>query len=444
MITTEPTGDAHDSKWSFIMSYDFLMAICIVLISTKVFGLITGRLRMPQVVGALLAGLVMGPAMLSVLQPSELFDQLSELGVIVMMFCAGMETSVEELKSSGKASFMVAILGVLLPLAMGTGLMLFFNPNGSMLENIFVGTILTATSVSITVETLKELGHFSTKVGNTILAAAVIDDVLGLICLTVVISMGGQGGSIPLVLLKVAGFFIFALIMGYLAYHFFIWCDKRLDDTTLNYFPIAAFALCLMMAWCAEEVFGVADIIGAFFAGLIISTTNKGAYISNRFAPLSYLLLTPIFFANIGLKVTLPPMTGQIVLFTILLILVGVFSKLIGCGLGAKYFGGFENKQALQVGLGMVCRGEVALIVANKGMAMGVVPESFFSPIVIMVIVCTVLTPILLKVAFKGELPHESLEASPLADNFVISEQLDIVTNQILDNERQQRKQSNR
>ncbi|WP_409969338.1 cation:proton antiporter [Bengtsoniella intestinalis] len=421
------------------MSYDYLIAICMVLLSTKVFGLITGRLHMPQVVGALLAGLIMGPAMLNLIQPSELFDQLSELGVIVMMFCAGMETSVDELKAAGKTSFMVALLGVLLPLGMGTALMMAFNPTGPMLENVFVGTVLTATSVSITVEALKELGRFSTKVGNTILAAAVIDDVLGLICLTVVTSLGGQGGNIGLVLLKVVLFFLCAMVLAFLAYHFFLWCEKKLDDRKLNYFPIAAFALCLLMAWGAEELFGVADIIGAFFAGLIISTTNKGEYITSRCAPLSYLLLTPIFFANIGLSVTLPAMSGSLLLFTVLLILVGISSKLVGCGIGARYFGGFEKKQAVQVGIGMVCRGEVALIVANKGMAMGVVPAEYFSPIVIMVIVCTVLTPVLLKVAFKGDSPYEGLEVSTLAEKMVMREQLDMVAQQLITKEKARR-----
>lgn len=422
------------------MSYDFLLAICLVLISTKVLALTTGKLHMPQVVGSLLAGLIMGPVVLNLVQPSELFDQLAELGVIVMMFCAGMETSVEELKSSGKTSFMVAMLGVLFPLGMGTLLMMTFNPGGDMLENIFVGTVLTATSVSITVEVLKELGHFSTKVGNTILAAAVIDDVLGLICLTLVTSLADESVNITVVLMKVVLFFLYSFMAGVFAYRLFIWLDARLDDRKLNYFPVAALALCLLMAWMAEAVFGVADIIGAFFAGLIISTTHKGDYITSRCAPLSYLLLTPIFFANIGLNVTLPEVNGTIVIFTVLLVLVAIVSKLIGCGIGARYFGGFTTKQASQVGFGMACRGEVALIVANKGMAMGVVTPEIFSPIVLMVVICTVASPILLKMAFKGVSPYEGLEVSALADKMVLKEQLDIVAHQLTQREKAQRR----
>lgn len=422
------------------MSYKYLMDIALILLSTKVLGLITKRYQMPQVVGALLAGLILGPAMLNVLQATDFLAQVSELGVIVIMFTAGMGTDIQELKKTGKVGFVVALCGVLVPLAMGAGLAFFFNrgefahPGSLLLQNLFIGVILTATSVSITVETLKELGKLSTKVGNTILAAALIDDILGLIALTIVTSMAGAQVSMAVVFIKIVAFFVFVGVVGVLVSKVLSWyMTKIMHDKDLHRFPLLAFVLCLVMAYCAEEFFGVADIIGAFAAGVIIATTSKAKYIESKFSPLSYLLLTPIFFASIGIKVVLPKMDAAIVLFAVLMVVVAVVSKLIGCGIGAKLCG-FTNRQCVQVGFGMACRGEVALIVANKGMAMGLMPPAFFGPVIIMVVCAAMLTPILLKVVFKpakGEVPEE-MEQSDLVDRYEEVEQLDYVSQGLL------------
>ncbi len=422
------------------MSYKFLMDIALILVSTKVLGLLTKRYQMPQVVGALLAGLILGPAMLNVLLATDFQAQVSELGVIVIMFTAGMGTDIQELKKTGKAGFVVALCGVLVPLAMGAGLAFFFNrgefahPGSVLLQNIFIGVILTATSVSITVETLKELGKLSTRVGNTILAAALIDDILGLIALTVVTSLAGAQVSMVVVFVKIVAFFVFVGVVGVLVSRLLGWyMTKVMHDKDLHRFPLLAFVLCLVMAFCAEEFFGVADIIGAFSAGVIIATTPKAKYIESKFSPLSYLLLTPIFFASIGIKVVLPKMDAAIVLFAVMMVLVAVVSKLIGCGLGAKLCG-FTNRQCVQVGFGMACRGEVALIVANKGMAMGLMPPAFFGPVIIMVVCAAMLTPILLKLVFKpakGEAPEE-MEQSDLVDRYDEVEQLDYVSQGLL------------
>lgn len=422
------------------MSYKYLMDIALILLSTKVLGLITKRYQMPQVVGALLAGLILGPAMLNVLQATDFLAQVSELGVIVIMFTAGMGTDIQELKKTGKVGFVVALCGVLVPLAMGAGLAFFFNrgefahPGSLLLQNLFIGVILTATSVSITVETLKELGKLSTKVGNTILAAALIDDILGLIALTIVTSMAGAQVSMAVVFIKIVAFFVFVGVVGVLVSKVLSWyMTKIMHDKDLHRFPLLAFVLCLVMAYCAEEFFGVADIIGAFAAGVIIATTSKAKYIESKFSPLSYLLLTPIFFASIGIKVVLPKMDAAIVLFAVLMVVVAVVSKLIGCGIGAKLCG-FTNRQCVQVGFGMACRGEVALIVANKGMAMGLMPPAFFGPVIIMVVCAAMLTPILLKVVFKpakGEIPEE-MEQSDLVDRYEEVEQLDYVSQGLL------------
>ena len=411
------------------MSYHYLIDIALILLTTKVFGMITKRLQMPQVVGALIAGLVMGPAMLNIIHSTEFLSQVSELGVIVMMFTAGLGTSLNDLKQTGKAGFLVALCGVIVPLIGGTILSLFFNtstdPNAFM-QNVFIGVVLTATSVSITVEALKEMGKLNTVVGNTILAAALIDDVLGLIALTIVTSIGGSAdANLLVVLLKIVAFFVLVIVVGIVVKKAMDWYIANVHSTDLQRYPIFAFILCLILSFCAEEFFGVADITGAFAAGLIISTTSKAKYIELKFAPLSYLLLTPIFFASIGLKVELPEMNATIVIFSILLVVVAVLTKWIGCGLGAKLCG-LKGHQCEQIGVGMVCRGEVALIVADKGAALGLMPEVFFGPVIIMVVATTILTPIL-KFAYRKSDAYEDMQESSLVDRYDEVEQLDYI-----------------
>lgn len=417
------------------MSYHYLVDIALILLSTKVLGIVTKRLQMPQVVGALLAGIVLGPAVLGVIQSTEFLSQVSELGVIVMMFTAGLGTSLDDLKHSGKSGFLVALCGVIVPLIGGTALAMLFNSSGSdnvFIQDVFVGVVLTATSVSITVETLKEMGKLTTVVGNTILAAALIDDVLGLIALTIVTSVGGSSGdSLLMVLVKVVLFFVFVFVVGILVKKLMDWYIANVHSTDLQRYPIFAFVLCLLMSFCAEHFFGVADITGAFAAGLIISTTSKAKYIEVKFAPLSYLLLTPIFFASIGLSMDLPEMDAKILLFSVLLVIVAVLSKLIGCGLGAKICG-LNNHQCEQVGVGMVCRGEVALIVANKGSALGLMPEIFFGPIIIMVVATTVITPILLKLAYRKSAAYDEMLESTLVDRYDEVEQLDYIAENLI------------
>lgn len=414
------------------MTYHYLMDLALILLSTKVLGILTKRIQMPQVVGALVAGLILGPAMLNVLSETEFLTQLSELGVIVLMFSAGMGTDIQELKHSGKAGFLVALLGVIVPLVLGTGLAMLADRTGMIetsgfLEDVFIGTILTATSVSITVETLKEIGKLDTKVGNTILAAALIDDVLGLIALTIVSSLSGGQDSIALVLLKIVLFFVFSAVVSFLAHKFFCWLMALWPGRERRRYPVLAFVLCLLMAYCAEEFFGVADITGAYVAGLVISCTPK----SSKFEPLSFLLLTPVFFASVGIKAKVDGMTGSLVLFSILLLLISVATKIVGCGLGAKLCH-FTGKESLQVGVGMVCRGEVALIVANRGLELGVLSGTLMAPVIITVVGGTILTPILLKLVFRHDGQPASAADSNLADHYEKMEQLDIVSAELL------------
>ena len=418
------------------MSYDFLWQIALILVSTKVCGLITRRFQMPQVVGALLAGLLLGPAVFGLLpSDSEMIKQLAELGVIVIMFSAGMETDIRDLKNAGKSGFLVAMLGVLVPLLGGAGLAAWLAPTENMLQNFFIGTVLTATSVSITVEALREMGRLQSRVGNTILAAAIIDDILGIIALTIMTSLGGGGESIAVVLLKIVLFLVVCCFVYVVGLKVLDWYIERAGRRDLRRFPIAAFVVCLMMAWIAEHFFGVADITGAFAAGLMIGATKKAGYIASKFEPVQYLFLAPVFFASIGMTVVLPAMSTQIVIFSVLLVVVAVLSKWLGCGVGAKMCG-FATRECNQIGLGMVCRGEVALIVANKGAEVGLMPDALFAPVIIMVIISTILTPILLKLAYRGE-DALQLEESPLENRSEALEQLDIVTDQLLTREQE-------
>lgn len=387
-----------------MLSYEFLFDLALILISTKLFGLITKKVRMPQVVGALVAGVILGPAVLNVLSETEFIQKLAELGVIVLMFTAGLETDINQLKKTGKASFIIAVLGVIIPLVGGFFIANIFNKGNdvnTILQNVFIGIILTATSVSITVETLKEMGKLKTRAGNAILGAAIIDDILGIIALTITISLADPSINVIIVLAKIVMFFIFAGLAGYLFHWAFIKLDERYQRD-LRRFVIFAFVFCLLLSFSAEEFFGVADITGAFIAGLVISDSNRSNYLNSRFETLSYMLLSPIFFASIGIKVQLTAMTKTIFIFAILLLIVAILSKIFGCALGAKLCK-YSNREAIQIGTGMISRGEVALIVANKGIAMGLMLPEFLAPVVIVVVVTTIVTPILLKVVFNNK-----------------------------------------
>lgn len=387
-----------------MLSYEFLFDLALILISTKLFGLMTKKVRMPQVVGALVAGVVLGPAVLNVLSETEFIQKLAELGVIVLMFTAGLETDINQLKKTGKASFIIAVLGVIIPLVGGFFIANIFNKGNdvnTILQNVFIGIILTATSVSITVETLKEMGKLKTRAGNAILGAAIIDDILGIIALTITTSLADPSINVIIVLAKIVMFFIFAGLAGYLFHWAFIKLDERYQRD-LRRFVILAFVFCLLLSFCAEEFFGVADITGAFIAGLVISDSNRSNYLNSRFETLSYMLLSPIFFASIGIKVQLTAMTKTIFIFAILLLIVAILSKVFGCALGAKLCK-YSNREAIQIGTGMISRGEVALIVANKGIAMGLMLPEFLAPVVIVVVVTTIVTPILLKVVFNNK-----------------------------------------
>lgn len=388
------------------MSYRYLLDLALILLSTKVLSLVTKRFKLPQVVGALLAGLILGPAVFNIIEETDFIRQLAEVGVIVLLFNAGLESNLSEFKKSGKTSFIVAVMGVIIPLIGGTILAYCINHGkvenvSAFVQNIFIGSVLTATSVSITVETLRELGKVSTSVGNIIVGAAIIDDVLGMLVLTIITSLAGSSVSVIKVIVKILGFFIFSIIVGIITYKLFNkWVDKY--DIDKRRFVIVSFVICLLLSFSAEEFFGVADITGAYIAGLVLSSNKETIYITKRFETLSYILLSPVFFASVGLNVKLPDLNGEIVIITIALIVVAILTKIIGCGLGAKLCG-YNNMESIQIGSGMITRGEVTLIIASKGLALGLMSSYFLTPVILMVVFTSIFTPILLKIVFSKD-----------------------------------------
>lgn len=407
-------------EFLFNNDYSYLLQIAIILLATKVLGLFTKRISLPQVVGALCAGILLGPMVLNVVERNSLIEQVAELGVIVLMFSAGLETDLQELRKAGFASFVIALCGVIVPLAGGYFLASLYNTEQDpamaslMWQNIFIGVVLTATSVSITVETLKELGALSSRAGNAILGAAVIDDILGIVALTVAISLGGKqtgeteadttfgsmlfGEGIVPVIVNILMFFVFAIAFAVL-YHILFKRWREYSGKNLQRHIVVTFSFCLVLSFFAEILFGVADITGAFVAGLAVSGLKKSDYVIKRFNTLSYMFLSPIFFANIGLAMTLEGLNARLVVFMLLLMLMAVVTKILGCGAGAKLMR-YSNKESIQIGIGMISRGEVALIVANKGASVGLMDEKFMTPLVVTVVFTTIITPILLKFVF--------------------------------------------
>lgn len=388
------------------MSYEFLLWIALILLSTKLLGLMCKAINLPEVVGALLAGIILGPSALNIVSVNgdtgSFLTYAAELGVIFLMFSAGLDTDLKELQSNIGASFVTALIGVIVPLLGGTLCYgLFFHENfgdyDELLKSIFIGVVLTATSVSITVETLREMGKLSGKVGTTILGAAIIDDILGMIVLAIVSSMKDTTVKPSVVLVKILLYAVLIMILFALCSRLEFVIEKADHKRRVAIFAIA---FCFILAYVSEEAFGIADITGAYFAGVMLCQSKIKEYVDIKIHDVSTVFFSCIFFASVGLKVSLGGMGMHIWGFALLLALVAVLTKLVGCGLGAKLCH-FTWKESIQTGVGMISRGEVALIVAEKGRQCGMIDEEMFAPVILVVIVTTLITPILLKVAFK-------------------------------------------
>lgn len=382
-----------------------LLSIVIILIATTIGGIISKKFKMPEVLGALVAGVIIGPVVLNIVHYDNDLKLLANLGVIMLMFLAGFETDVEQFKKAGFTSFIIALAGIIVPLVLGTlSAYLFFT---NMWENIFIGVILTATSVSISVETLKELGKLNSRSGINILGAAVIDDVLGLVLISVVLAVAQTSGSganganatisMLLVLIKIIVFCVIS-IMG------LVYLPKIINKITNKVksrreILTLSIAFAFVVAAVAEEL-GIAAITGAYMVGLILSTLEIKEYLERNVKAISAGFLSPIFFASVGIEANLEGFNLEVLAITLVMFIVAVVGKLVGCGFAARALK-MSKSESVQIGTGMISRGEVALITANIGLQKGIITEEVFLPTLIVVILTTIVTPVLLKLTFS-------------------------------------------
>lgn len=382
-----------------------LKDLAIIVVFAKVFGLIARKLKAPQVVGEIIAGLVVGPSVLGIVKLNQFLDICAGLGVVLLMFSAGLGTNLKQLLHTGVKALLIACAGVLVPLIGGTLLYMGFYGFSAIgtpqfFTAVFIGVIMTATSVSITVETLKELGKLKTELGTTILSAAIIDDVIGIMVLTFVIGFKNPDSNPGFVALSTLAFFALSVVLGFVIYKAFKIIDKRWPHT--RRIPILALALCFGLSYVAEKIFGIADITGAYVAGIILSKLHDSDYIEEKMDINSYMIFGPIFFASIGLKTEISGFTWELLLFSLAFVAVALVSKIIGCGAMSRLCG-FKGSDTLKVGVGMMTRGEVALIVAQRGLTEGMIGSQYFTSVILLIIVSSILTPIILKLLYARD-----------------------------------------
>ena len=382
-----------------------LIQLAIIIVFAKFFGLIARKLKAPQVVGEIIAGLILGPSFLKLMSESDFLAGMAEIGVILLMFSAGLETNLNQLRKTGVKATLIACAGVFVPLVAGALLYMCFYGfsefgTDEFYHAVFIGTILTATSVSITVQALKEMGKLTDEIGTTIMSAAIIDDVIGILVLTMVMSFKDPSSKISDVALRTVAFFILAIVVGYILYKIMKWLDKKYPHT--QRIPILGLALALALSYVADKYFGIADITGAYVAGIILSSLDDSAYIDRKMDVNSYMIFGPIFFASIGLQTDLKSLDMTIMLFSLGFVAVGLISKVVGCGLVSRLCG-YKGRNALKIGVGMMTRGEVALIVSKKGLEVGMLDSKYFTSVILLIVVSSIITPIILKMLYAKD-----------------------------------------
>ena len=396
------------------ITLQIVLSVGIIVIVAKYLGLLVKKIGFPQVAGEIIAGLALrylpffrnfGGVETNIIyaETNQFIEYMAEIGVILIMFSAGLGTNLKSLVKSGIKSTVIAVCGVIVPLALGTIMALgFWGFDGFgtpvFYQALFIGTILTATSVSITVVALKELGKINSEVGQTIISAAIIDDVFGIIVLTIVLGASSGKGDYLGLMIKTGAFFAASLVVGYLIYRIFKWYDNRHPHT--HRISIYGLGVALIFAYCTERFFGIADITGAYVAGVVFCNLHDASYMEQKIDTNSYMFFSPLFFTAIGLKTDLSGLNMSLMWFSVAFVLVGCLSKIIGCG-GSAVALGFKRREPLQIGLGMMVRGEVALIVAQKGLAVGMVKAEYFAPVILLIIVSSMVVPILLGKAFS-------------------------------------------
>ena len=376
------------------------LTIALILLSTKFIAMLTRRIHMPQVLGSLLAGILLGPAVFNLVEPNETIETLAEFGVIILLFSAGLETDLRQLRKSFKSSLLIAALGISVALGSGFAIAALFGK--SSFESFFIGVIIAASSTSITVEALQEMGKLKTKSGTAIMGTAIIEDILIIIILAVILSGGTSGFSVAstvITLSKIIVFFAFACIFGLGVNKLFNLMDEKFGHK--RRLSVFALAYCFLLAYIAEFL-GLAAITGAYLAGIALCTTRCVDYLEEKTHVLSYMIFTPVFIANIGLQTSFSALNGSVLLFTAALIGAAIFSKITACGLGAKICK-FSSRESIQIGVGMVSRGEITIIIAVKGLIAGFIEPQLFSSVIAVILVTVIITPVLLRFAYSDK-----------------------------------------
>jgi Kef-type K+ transport system membrane component KefB len=386
----------------------FIFALAIIIAAAKLGGYLSQRLGQPTVAGKVLVGLILGPSLLNFLHWPMFTDpnlgatisHLAELGVLLLMFMAGLELHLSDLAESGKVAVLAGTLGFALTLGLGAALAMAFSFEPR--RGLFFGLLLAPTSVGISAQTLMELRMLRSRVGASLLGAAVVDDSLAVLGLSMFLAILGTGSmeglaSGVLVVLRMILYLLAASALG-------IWLLPRLsrfvDKLSVSQGLFAfAFITVLLYAWAAQVLGGMAVIIGAFMAGLFLARSPLKKRIATAFAPLIYGIFVPIFFINVGLSADLRQLAADDLGLLVVMCVVVIFSKLLGAGLAGR-FGGLESPEALQLGIGMIPRGEVTLIVATVGFTENLISGQAFSIAVGIVIVTVLLTPLVLRRAF--------------------------------------------
>ena len=407
-------------------AFEVLLPLAVILLFSKLMGLGAHKIGMPAVIGMLMAGILIGLMKYIPWEPlTDLFfyneksnfalDVMSKIGVVLIMFSTGLGTDLKKLKSSGVASVVITVMGVAVPMGLGTLVAFLFQRDAGVLSWFFYGAILTATSVSVTVAVLKELGKLDSKVGTSIVAAAVIDDVVGIIILSVLTGFTpAEGAEVAgwdwfnpnagLVVIKIIVFFVAATALGIALRKLFDLMERRAPHN--RRVPIISLAACFLYAYCAEKLFGVADITGAYLAGILLGgTLSETPYVESKVDTIGYLFFSPIFFAKIGMNLEFDGITLPFVAFGVVFVLAALLGKLLGCGGGAKLCK-YSWHDSFRVGLGMMVRAEVILICTQKGVDSHLVDPAIFPFVFLIILISSVVTPILLKWSYSRENKH--------------------------------------
>jgi len=396
------------------------LALAIIIALAKAGGYLSYRIGQPSVLGELLVGIILGPSILNLLHLPlftdehlpEVIHMFAEIGVMLLMFIAGLDLHLEDLARSGKTAAVAGVLGVIFPLALGLGVGLLFGL--AMLPSLFIGLVLSATSVSISAQTLMELGVLRSRVGITLLGSAVFDDILVVLGLSVFVAITQSGGETGLmtVLLIAARMVLYLAIASLLGFWLLPRLSGRIANLQISQGVIAfAFLIILLYGWAAESLGSMAAITGAFLAGLILARSPVRDRINAGMSTRAYGVFVPVFFINVGLSADARQLTGQTIWLFLAMTVVAIIGKIAGAGLGARMTG-FNLRESLQLGVGMMSRGEVGLIVATVGIAEGVILQDTFAAVVGVVIITTLLTPPFLRGLFAKPASNNDVETN--------------------------------